>query len=63
MRKQGLERMGGTEVESYDRELPFDDSADLDQFQADRLAGGLGEFGAGERKAPNRLQERVREAR
>ena len=33
-------------MESYDRELPFDDSADLDQFQADRLAGGLGEFGA-----------------
>ena len=62
MREQGLERMGGTEVEPYKRELPLDHGADLDQLEADRLASGLCELGAGERQAPDRFHERVSQA-
>ncbi len=51
MREQGLERMGGTEVKPDEREFLLDDGADLDQFEPDRLAGGLGELGAGKRQA------------
>jgi len=44
VREQGLERMGGTEVESDERELSLDDRADLDQLESDGLAGGFCEF-------------------
>jgi len=62
VREQGLKRMGGTEVEPDERELPLNDGADLDQLEADRLAGGLGELGAGERQAPDRFHQRVGQA-
>src|ERR1700678_1434443 len=60
--EQGLEWMGGTEVKPDERELPLYDGADLDQFEPDRLAGGLGELGAGKRQAPDRFHERVGQA-
>ena len=51
--------MAGTEVQPHDREFAFDDGTDLDQLEADRLAGGLGQLGAGERQTADRFDQGI----
>ena len=50
-------------MDSDDAEFPHDDGADLDQLGRIVSTGGLGQLGAGERQAPDRLHERVRDRR
>ncbi len=59
MREQGLERMRPTEVQPDEGQLPFNDGADLDQFDSDCLAGGLCQLGPGQGQAAEGLHQGV----
>src|SRR5580692_11064834 len=54
--------MRGTEVKANEGELLFEDGSNLDEFQSDRLAGGLRKFGAAESEAADGLDQGVGQA-